>query len=123
MGSEFDSPLLERRLGELADRQYGVVSLEQLLALGLGAHGIYARVRDGRLRRLHRGVFTVGHCRITRTGRALAAVLACGPGAVLSHASAAHEWAIRPSAAARFDVSVPSQAGRLKRAGLNVHRS
>jgi very-short-patch-repair endonuclease len=129
MGLEIDSPLepdslrLERRLGALADRQHGIVSLAGLLGLGFGVHGVYARVRDGRLRRLHRGVYAVGHVRITPEGRALAAVLACGPGAVLSHASAAQRWAIRPSAAAHWDVTVPTQAGRVNRTGVRVHRS
>ena len=53
----------------------------------------------------------------------MAAVLACGPGAVLSHASAAAHWNIRGSAASYVDVTVPTRAGRVKRKGLRVHRS
>jgi very-short-patch-repair endonuclease len=56
-------------------------------------------------------------------GRRLAAVFACGEGAVLSHVGAAAHWGIRQSAAAVIDVTVPTSAGRRRRPGLRVHRS
>jgi Transcriptional regulator, AbiEi antitoxin/Protein of unknown function (DUF559) len=114
---------LDRRVSELAAREYGVVTLAQLLGLGLGEHGVYERVRTGRLLRLHRGVYAVGHEQLRGDGYRLAAVLACGPGAVLSHASAAALWSIRASAATIIDVTVPSRAGRLSRSGIRIHRS
>jgi very-short-patch-repair endonuclease len=75
------------------------------------------------LHRVHRGVYAVGHPVLTVNGRRMAAVLAAGPGAVLSHASAAALWEIRPSAAARIDVSVRTSGGRAKRPGLRIHRA
>jgi hypothetical protein len=114
---------LDRRVSELAARQYGVVTLGQLLGLGLGEHGIYERVRTRRLLRLHRGIYAVGHEQLRGDGYRLAAVMACGPGAVLSHASAAALWSIRASAATVIDVTVPSRAGRLSRSGIRIHRS
>src|SRR5215212_2302837 len=85
-------PPVERALAALAARQYGVVSGAQLQALGVDRNAIAYRVRIGRLHRVHRGVFAVGHGALTRNGRLLAAVLACGDGAVLSHRSAARLW-------------------------------
>lgn len=107
----------------LAERQYGVISRSQLLAVGVGKTGVRERLRTHRLIRLHRGVFAVGHRELRRQGHWFAAVLACGPGAALSHASAAALWNIRGSASATVDVTVPSRAGRVKREGVRVHRS
>ena len=76
-------------LVELARRQWGVVTREQLMQSGLRTRGISDWVRSGRLVRLHRGIYAYGHDRLRVEGRWLAAVLACGPGAVLSHGSGA----------------------------------
>ena len=65
-------------LVELAERQHGVVSRTQLLALGLSAAAIEARVHRGALRRLHRGVYAVAHAALRDEGRWVAAALACG---------------------------------------------
>jgi Protein of unknown function (DUF559)/Transcriptional regulator, AbiEi antitoxin len=100
-----------------------VVSRRQLVALGFSARGIEEWVRTGRLLRLHRGVYAVGHDRLRVEGRWLAAVMACGPGAVLSHRDAARLWEIRQSSASMIDVTVPSQNGRIRRRGIRVHRS
>jgi very-short-patch-repair endonuclease len=91
----------------LASRQHGVVGRRQLLALGLGRRAIDHRVERGRLLVLHRGVYAVGHRALTQRGRWMAAVLAAGPGAVLSHRSAAALWRIRPTAAARIEITTP----------------
>jgi Protein of unknown function (DUF559)/Transcriptional regulator, AbiEi antitoxin len=107
--------IVDQRVAALAGRQHGVVSTRQLAALGLP--------QRGRLHRVNRGVYAVGHPVLTVNGRRMAAVLAAGPGAVLSHASAAALWEIRPSAAARIDVSVRSNGGRGKRPGLRIHRT
>jgi very-short-patch-repair endonuclease len=112
---------IEPAIGRIADAQYGVVARAQLLALGLGADAIGRRVRCGRLRPLHRGVYAVGHLVLRREAHWLAAVLACGDGAVLSHAAAAAHWGLRPSAATRVDVMVRGAGGR-RRPGLRVHR-
>ena len=83
-------------ISQLAVGQYGVVSRVQLLALGLKPGAIDRRVQAKRLHVIHRGVYAVGHTRLCREGRWLAAVLACGEGAVLSHRSAAALWGVRP---------------------------
>jgi very-short-patch-repair endonuclease len=107
----------------VARRQYGLLTREQLRGLGVGEHGIAERIRTGRLHRLHRGVYAVGHDALKPQAHWLAAVLACGPGAVLSHASAAAHWGIRQSAAAKVDVTVPARSGRRERKGIRLHRS
>src|SRR4051812_36369972 len=109
-------------LAALAARQHGVVCRAQLHACGLGDRAIHDRVAAGRLHRVHRGVYAVGHMALTRDGRLLAAVLACGPGAVLSHATAASVWGLRHSNAARIHVTVPSAAGRSGPAIVRLHR-
>ena len=86
---------IDRAIARLASRQYGVVSRMQLLALGLKPGAIKRRIQSGRLHVLYRGVYAVGHTRIPQEGRWLAAVLACGERAVLSHRSAAALWGIR----------------------------
>jgi hypothetical protein len=81
----------------LAERQHGIVARRQLIVLGLSAGLIRGRVDSGYLLPLHRGVFAVGHGRINQRARWIAAVLASGPGAVLSHGSAADLWSLRGS--------------------------
>jgi hypothetical protein len=110
-------------LPEAARRQWGVVTRAQLVEAGLRDRGIADWVRTGRLRRLYRGVFAFGHDRLRPEGRWIAAVMACGPGAVMSHTSAAQLWGIRQSNSALVDVTVPSQHGRVRRAGIRIHRS
>jgi hypothetical protein len=112
----------DRRLADLAAKQYGVVSRRQLLHIGFDREAIGRRIRAGRLHPLYRGVYAVGHTVLNRNGRYLAAVMACGPGAVLSHRSAAALWGIRPSAAARVDVTVSRTSGVRSSARIVVHR-
>ncbi|MGH2762186.1 MAG: DUF559 domain-containing protein [Thermoleophilaceae bacterium] len=111
------------RLAATARRQYGLVTREQLRRLGVGETGIRERIRTRRLHRLHRGVYALGHDALVAEAYWLAAVLACGEGAVLSHVSAAAHWNIRKSAAARVDVTVPARSGRRHRRGIRVHRT
>jgi Protein of unknown function (DUF559)/Transcriptional regulator, AbiEi antitoxin len=113
---------LDRRLAEMASQQHGVVSRAQLSKLGFDRGGIDRRVQSGRLHRLYRGVYAVGHTVLGREARWLAAVLACGEGAVLSHRSAAELWGLRPSAAARIDVTAPRTSGVRTTAAIVVHR-
>jgi hypothetical protein len=114
---------LDRRIGELAAAQHGLITRAQLGALGLGPGGVEYRLGVGRLYRVHRGVYTVGTGSLSPEGRWLAAVLACGEGAALSHASAAALWGIRESGSASIDVTVKSRAGRDRRNAIRIHRS
>jgi very-short-patch-repair endonuclease len=110
-------------LAELARRQWGVVTRAQLAELGVRDRGIADWVRRGRLHRFYRGIYAVGHDRLMREGRWLAAVLACGPGAVLSHRDAGVLWDLRQSNSAKIDVTVPSRNGRRPQRGIRIHRS
>jgi len=96
-----------------------VVSVGQIRALRLDKDWVRRQVEGGRLHRLHRGVYAVGHTSTTKHGRYMGAVLACGRGAVLSHRSAADLWGIR-----RCDTSIAVTVprGRAGAAGLEVHR-
>jgi very-short-patch-repair endonuclease len=100
-----------------------VITFGQLVAIGLSPSAVSRLVRAGRLHRLYRGVYAVGHRRLSREGWWLAAVLACGPDAVLSHRSAAALWGMRPQSSGPIEVTVPGTGGRTKRRGLRVHRS
>jgi very-short-patch-repair endonuclease len=120
--TESAQPPREQRLAILAARQHGVVSLSQLRQLGWSASGVRTRVAAGRLHRVHGGVYAVGHSVLCAEGRWMAAVLACGPRAVLSHQSAAALWGLRPTARSKIDVIAQRRAGR-GRAGLSVHRA
>jgi very-short-patch-repair endonuclease/predicted transcriptional regulator of viral defense system len=106
---------------EIAGRQHGVVTLAQVVALGAGDDAVHHAARNGRLHRLHRGVYAVGHVPITREARWMAAVLACGPGAVLSHANAAALWGIRDKEPHRPHVTIPPGSGR-RRPDIHLHR-
>ncbi len=81
------------------------------------------RVRAGRLHRVHRGVYALGHAGLGNEGRWMAATLAHGKGAALSHRSAAELWALLPHRAGPIDVTVPGTGGRRKRRGIRLHRS
>jgi very-short-patch-repair endonuclease len=107
-------------LAELAARQHGVAAHAQLLELGFGAGAIKYRVRLGRLHLLHRGVYAVGHRPPSPLATAMAAVLACGDVAVLSHRSAAALWRIVPRWPALPEVTAPTKH---RRPGIHVHRS
>jgi predicted transcriptional regulator of viral defense system len=115
--------IVDQRVAALAERQHGVLSTRQLAAIGLPQRAVSHRAAAGRLHRVHQGVYAVGHTVLTVNGRRMAAVLAAEPGAVLSHASAAALWEIRPTSATRIDVSVRSAGGRAKRRGLRIHRT
>jgi very-short-patch-repair endonuclease len=120
-------------IAEIAARQHGVLSVTQLRAAGVDSSAIKRRVAAGRLHRIHRGVYAVGHARLSNEGRWLAAVLACGEGAVLSHRGAGELWGIlrsrrRSGAGASgkgppVDVTVTGGGGRKTRSGISLHRS
>jgi hypothetical protein len=110
-------------IARLAARQHGVVSVPQLLASGLTYEGVRRRMRMGRLHGIHRGVYAVGHRNLSHHGWWMAAVLACGEGAVLSHRSAAMNWGLLKAKRGSVDVTVPGTGGRSRRKGIRVHRS
>jgi hypothetical protein len=96
-----------------------VLSRAQLLDIGLGPDAIKHRVALGRLHRMHRGVYAVGHRALRHEAWWMAAVLAAGLGATLSYRSAAQLWGIRSSSRARIDISVPRHRRSTPR--LEVH--
>jgi very-short-patch-repair endonuclease len=105
---------------ELTRAQHGVIARRQLLQLGYSARAVEHRLESGRLHRMHTGVYAVGRPALTRRGAWMAAILACGPDALLSHASAAELLSLRPSSGA-IEVSVPAGTNP-RRPGLTVHR-
>ncbi len=97
----------EQRLAERATLQHGVVARHQLLELGFSRAQIQ-RMRDAyRLHAVHHGVYAVGHRALTAKARLMAAVLACGPEALLSHRSAATLWQILRSSVAYVEATAP----------------
>jgi very-short-patch-repair endonuclease len=119
--ADFRAPA-DLRVAQTAARQYGVVAVWQLREAGLDADAVGLRVRAGRLHRLHRGVYAVGHRSLSWRGRWTAAVFACGDGAILSHRSAVELWGFLRPRAGPIDVSVRGRTGRKLREGITVHR-
>ena len=111
----------EHALSALAAQQYGRVSTRQLRALGFGAPAVDRRVRSGRLHRLHRGVYAVGHVVPSPLGNRMAAVLAV-PGCYLWRRSAGAHLGLRPYSGVP-EVVVRGRGGRTPREGLRVHRT
>ena len=108
-------------IAALAGRQHGVVARWQLLAAGIGRGAVEHRLTRGRLLPVHRGVYAVGHAVLAREGHWLAATLAGGSAAVLSHRSAAALWGIRSTARERIEVTVAP--GRRATPGIETRRS
>jgi hypothetical protein len=108
-----------RQAWALARRQHGVIARRQLLALGFNTREIEHRVGRGRLHLVMRGVYAVGRPQLTPKGRWMAAALACGEGAALSHRSAAALWRIGTEKRGVIDVSV-SRLCKVRRRGLRV---
>jgi very-short-patch-repair endonuclease len=107
----------------LARRQHGVVTREQLVALGLSRHGIQHRIARGRLHPVGRGVYAVGRPELTRNGRLMAAVLVCGGEgrAAVSHSSAAALFKIGRERTGPIEVT-RVDSGRVRVPGVRVHR-
>jgi very-short-patch-repair endonuclease len=103
----------------VAERQHAMVALAQLRRAGLGQGAIEHRVRSGRLRPYHRGVYLVGPA-VPPLGPEAAALLAC-PGAVLSHRTAAAIWGLVDRDPETVDVLSTKQ--RRPRPGMRVHRT
>lgn len=112
-----------RRLAEVATRQHGVVSLEQLRWLGFNKSWIDRRIAAGYLIRVQRSVYAVGHARLSREGYWMAAVLTYGEGTLLSHLSAAAHCGLLRTSAAKIDVSLASHRDVRARKGIRTHHS
>ncbi len=111
----------DRRVGEIADRQHGVVARWQLIAAGLSHRTISRALAAGRLRPLFRGVYAVGHAVVSQDGWCQAALLACGDEAVLGHHTAAMKWGLRHDDLFPLSVIVPGDRGR-KHDGIRARR-
>ena len=109
----------DRLIGDLAARQFGVVARRQLLAMGIGAGAIDTRLKRHYLHRLHRGVYAVGHLALLPLAREMAAVLACGPGAAVSHRSAAAVWHLL-KASEHAPIEISATSGK-RRPGIQTH--
>jgi predicted transcriptional regulator of viral defense system/very-short-patch-repair endonuclease len=112
----------DARLARIAGRQHGVVTHRQLKAVGIGGSALTRRVKNGRLHPLYRGVFAVGHVQRTTETRWIAAVMACGSCAVLSHLDAAALWQIYESRASKIHVTTTSRSSRALE-GIQRHRA
>lgn len=112
---------VDARVADLAERQHGVVTRAQLLGLGLSPAAVGRRLRGGRLRSLHRGVYLAAPAPYSAS-QEMAAVLAGGPQALLSHGSAAAAWELVEENAGPVEVMVPGESRR-RRPGVRVHRT
>jgi very-short-patch-repair endonuclease len=110
-------------IARIAARQHGVVAAAQLVRAGVDKDRIHRRLRAGQLHRLHRGVYAVGHASLSFEGRCVAASLALGDEAVVSHRSAAAIWRMLPPGDGDVEITVPGRSGRKERDGLLLHRS
>lgn len=119
---EGDGPTTDRRIAGLAAQQHGVVARRQMLAIGIGREAVQHRLETGRLHAVVRGVYAVGHAGLSREGRWMAAVLAAGPGAVLSHRSAAvlRRMLDRPGAVIHVTAPRRRRAGRHVRVHVSI---
>lgn len=113
---------VEDAILRMAAVQYGLVTRGQLMRMGVPPDVLDRRLKTGRLRRVHRGVFLVGPLRAPHT-REMAAVLACGESAVVSHRSAATVWQLLARRAGTPPVEVNVVRGDpYRRPGVRVHR-
>ena len=115
MAEAFDT-----EIAALAKRHRGYLTRRQLLDIGLGPEAIRYRATIGRLIPVYAGVYAVGHLPTLPHDHAVGALLACGPGAVLSHGSAASLWGVFQRWEMPFEVTAPSAHTRR---GIRVHRA
>ncbi len=109
----------DARIESLAASQYGVFAVWQLEGIGVSPRAVPARDRDGRLRRLFRGVYATGPYLSVR-GQWMAAALACGPEGAVSHRAAGALWETIDWRGGPVDVTVPA-IGRRSRHRLRIH--
>jgi hypothetical protein len=106
----------------IAAKQHGRITTKQLYACGFSKKSIERAVDAGRLHRVHRGVYAVGHLAPNRLGVWMGAALACGPAAWLSHRCAATAFEIRDGVGPRIDITIAGTRGR-RRPGIKVHHA
>jgi very-short-patch-repair endonuclease len=106
-------------LADLAKKQHGVVSVWQMRELGYADEAIRHARATGRMHRVQRGVYAVGHARVPRHGECVAAILSCGPETLLSHCSAAWLWGLTSRFARPVEVTTPTR--RQTRLGIRIH--
>jgi very-short-patch-repair endonuclease len=111
----------DRKIGEIANRQYGLISRRQLFELGLTRGLVDKALARRRIVALHRGVYAVGHLSLPQLAPGMAAVLAVGDDALLSHHSAAAVWGFAPPREGDVDITVVGRDAGRKRAGIHVH--
>jgi hypothetical protein len=121
IGAGCSSRQLNRAVADLAGRQHGVAGRWQLLEMGMGRRGVQRRLDAGLLQSLHLGVYAVGHRALTVESRWMAAVLAGGPDAVLSHRTAGQLWGILPRSGAVPEITRPKTFR--PRPGIQAHRA
>jgi predicted transcriptional regulator of viral defense system len=107
------------RVARIAERQWGVVTRAQLRGAGLSDAGVDRWVESGRIHRIHRGVYAVGHRSLAIEGRLAAALLYAGPTAMLSYTTAAWWWGIQKTAPRLIHISAPGR--RASPAGVRLH--
>jgi hypothetical protein len=107
-------------VADLAATQFGVIDLDDLRACGLNGDAVRWRVRNGRLHPLYKRVYAVGHPQVSVRGLLLAAVKACGAGAVISHFAAAVLWGLFTWDGRHPDVLVP---GDRRHPGIRTHKT
>lgn len=112
----------DAKIESIARGQHGLVTRAQLRAAGVHDSLIYRRLKTGRFQRIHWGIYRVGPVEAPRA-QLMAAILACGPGAVISHTSAAVLWSLLPAItlAGSIHVSIPGRDVR-RRDRLQTHR-
>jgi very-short-patch-repair endonuclease len=111
----------EAAIAELAAHQHGVVARVQLLDIGMSPDVVAGLVRSGRLRRVHRGVYTAGPM-VPDLATEMAASLACGPGATVSHLSGISIWELVGVSRAASQVDITLTSGIRRRPGIRIHR-
>jgi predicted transcriptional regulator of viral defense system/very-short-patch-repair endonuclease len=112
------------RLVEMARRQHGVVSIRQLRGpLGLSERAVSRAVAAGKLHRIARGVYAVGHPRLSLRGECLAALLAVGPGSLLSHRSAGWIWGLQRGSVKPIHITSPVPRHHPAPTGTVRHRA
>ena len=111
---------MDRLASAIASEQHGIVARRQLLAIGFSGRAVERRIERGVLHPIHRGVYALGFRLHSKEARWMAAVLACGPGAVLSHRSAARLWGLSPGSSRAIEVT--RTRGWRAPDGVVVHR-
>ena len=110
------------RVAAIAGFQRGRASRDQLRSAGIRDRTISRLAANGQLYRVHTGVYAVGHTAPAALADETAALLACGPHAVLSHQTAAQLWKLLPEGDARIHVTIRGRHGP-RPTGVTVHRT